>query len=105
MKMLRHADAGFDRKLDRLCAASSLFDPKIEAGARAIVERVAARGDAALIEFARKFDGAKLTSRTLQVSEAELADAGKAVNAKLKHAIRFAHRNITQFHKQGLRQG
>ena len=105
MKTLRHTDAGFDRKLDGLCAASSLFDPKIEAGARAIVERVAAKGDAALMEFAQKFDGAKLTTRSLQVSEADLAAAGKAVNAKLKRAIRFAHRNITEFHKQGLRRG
>ena len=105
MNTLRHTDAGYARKLDRLCAASSLFDPKIEAGARAIVERVAAKGDAALIEFAKKFDDAKLTAKTLRVSESELATAGQAVNAKLKRAIRFAHRNISQFHKQGLRKG
>jgi hypothetical protein len=37
MNKLRHTDAGFEQKLDRLCAASSLFDPKIEAAARAIV--------------------------------------------------------------------
>ena len=81
-----------------------MFDLKIESGARAIVERVAAKGDAALIEFAKKFDGAKLTAKTLRVNESELA-AGQAVNAKLKRAIRFAHRNISQFHKQGLRKG
>ena len=59
----------------------------------------------ALIEFAKKFDGAKLTAKTLRVNESELATAGQAVNAKLKRAIRFAHRNISQFHKQGLRKG
>ncbi|HCU86812.1 MAG TPA: histidinol dehydrogenase, partial [Verrucomicrobiales bacterium] len=37
--------------------------------------------------------------------DAELAAAGKSVDAKLKRAIRFAHRNISQFHKQGLRKG
>ena len=77
MNTLRHTDAGYARKLDRLCAASSLFDPKIEAGARAIVERVAAKGDAALIEFAKKFDDAKLTAKTLRVSESELARPGR----------------------------
>ena len=105
MKLLKHTDKNYERRLKQLCAASSLFDPKIEAGARSIVERVAAKGDAALIEFAKKFDGAALTAKTLRVPDAELAAAGKSVDAKLKRAIRFAHRNISQFHKQGLRKG
>ncbi|SVC13421.1 uncharacterized protein METZ01_LOCUS266275, partial [marine metagenome] len=56
MNKLRYTDAGYVRKLERLCAASSLFDPNIESGARAIVERVRAKGDVALIEFAKFFD-------------------------------------------------
>ena len=105
MNKLRHTDAGFKRKLDRLCAASSLFDPKIEASARAIIKRVAAKGDAALIEFAKKFDGAKLSVKKLQITEKEIVDASSQVDGKLKAAIGFAHRNIRQFHKQGLRKG
>ena len=105
MKLLKHTDKNYERRLKQLCAASSLFDPKIEAGARSIVERVAVKGDAALIQFAKKFDGATLTAKTLRVPDAELAAAGKSVDAKLKRAIRFAHRNISQFHKQGLRKG
>ena len=105
MKTLRHTDAGYARKLDRLCAASSLFDAKIEVRARAIVERVAAKGDAALIAFTKKFDGATLTAKTLRVNDAELAAASKSVTGKLRAAIRLAHRNIIQFHKRGLRKG
>ncbi len=105
MNKLRHTDAGFKRKLDRLCAASSLFDPKIEASARAIIKRVAAKGDAALIEFAKKFDGAKLSVKKLQITDKEIVDASSQVDGKLKAAIGFAHRNIRQFHKQGLRKG
>ena len=105
MKLLKHTDKNYERRLKQLCATSSLFDPKIEAGARSIVERVAVKGDAALIEFAKKFDGATLTAKTLRVPDAELTTAGKSVDAKLKRAIRFAHRNISQFHKQGLRKG
>jgi histidinol dehydrogenase len=105
MNMLRHTDAGFERKLDRLCVASSLFDPKIEARARAIIKRVAAKGDAALIEFAKEFDGAKLSVKKLQITDKEIVDASSQVDGKLKAAIGFAHRNIRQFHKQGLRKG
>ena len=105
MNMLRYTDAGFERKLDRLCAASSLFDPKIEARARAIVDRVAAKGDAAVIEFAEKFDGAKLSVKKLQITDEEIAEASRQIDGKLKAAIGFAHRNIRRFHKQGLRKG
>ena len=105
MNKLRHTDAGFEHKLDRLCAASSLFDLKIEATARAIVESVAVKGDVALLEFTKKFDGAKLTAKTLQISDVEISDASRQVDGKLKAAIRFTHRNISQFHKQGLRKG
>ncbi|SVC40975.1 uncharacterized protein METZ01_LOCUS293829, partial [marine metagenome] len=105
MNMLRHTDVGFERKLDRLCAASSLFDPKIEASARAIIERVAAKGDVALIEFAEKFDGAKLSVKKLQITDEEIVEASHQVDGKLKAAIGFAHRNIRRFHKQGLRKG
>ncbi|HBU60428.1 MAG TPA: histidinol dehydrogenase, partial [Verrucomicrobiales bacterium] len=45
MQVLRHNDPGFVRKLDRLCAASSLFDSKIEASTRSIVEHVGLKGD------------------------------------------------------------
>ena len=105
MNKLRYTDAGYVRKLERLCAASSLFDPNIESGARTIVERVRAKGDVALIEFAKKFDGAKLTVKTLRVDDAEIVTAGKSVDSDIKSAIRFAHRNISAFHKHGLRRG
>ena len=105
MNKLRYTDAGYVRKLERLCAASSLFDPNIESGARAIVERVRAKGDVALIEFAKKFDGAKLTAKTLRVGDAEIVTAGKSVDSAIKSAIRFAHRNISVFHQHGLRRG
>jgi histidinol dehydrogenase len=105
MKTLRHDDPGFARKLDLLCAASSLFDSKIEASSRSIVERVGLKGDAALIEFSKKFDGAKLTASTLRVEDAEIQTAGNSVEGKLKCAIGVAHRNIRDFHKRGLRKG
>ena len=104
MKTLRYTDDGYARNLARLCASSSLFAAKIEARARAILERVAAKGDPALIEFTKKFDSATLTTKTLRVSDAELASASKSVTGKLRAAIRLAHRNITQFHKRGLRK-
>ncbi|MAY06383.1 MAG: histidinol dehydrogenase, partial [Verrucomicrobiales bacterium] len=105
MQVLRHNEPGFARKLDRLCAASSLFNSKIEASTRSIVEHVGLKGDTALIEFSERFDGVNLTVGTLRVGDAEIQKAAKSVDSKLKAAIRFAHRNVRDFHQRGLRKG
>ncbi|MBI3877173.1 MAG: histidinol dehydrogenase, partial [Verrucomicrobia bacterium] len=68
-------DRDFAQRLRQLAAASSLFDPVVEQRAREIIEAVRARGDAALLEFTERFDGAKLTADQLAVSKAELMSA------------------------------
>ena len=73
MNVLRHTDANFGERLGKLASASSLFDPVIEQRARAILDEVGARGDAALLEFTERFDGAKFTSDQLAVTQAFIA--------------------------------
>ena len=55
------------------------------AAAQGIIEEVKKRGDAALLQFAKSFDGVDLDR--LAVSEAEIAAAEKEVSPELKTAI------------------
>ena len=66
MKMIRHTDADFAGRLQQVAAPSSLFDPVIEERTRAIVDAVKTRGDAALLEFTERFDGANLRAEQLR---------------------------------------
>ncbi|HVY71526.1 MAG TPA: histidinol dehydrogenase [Verrucomicrobiae bacterium] len=100
---LRHSDKDFNERLERLAAASSLFDPVIEQRTRAIVEAVGARGDQALLDFTTKFDGAQLTPAQIRVSQAELATATKAADPGLRRAVTFALKNIQSFSRHSLR--
>ncbi|RTQ45700.1 histidinol dehydrogenase [Hymenobacter gummosus] len=68
----------------------------VEQRVRAIFDEVRRRGDAALREYARLFDGAELTD--LLVTEAELDAAAAQVPAALQAAIRQARQNIERFH-------
>ena len=104
MNVLRHTDTDFASKLARLPHASTLFDPEIEQRARAILDAVQARGDAALIEFTERFDGAKLTAEQLTVSRAELFNAALAIEAPLRAALVVADKNISAFAKKSLRR-
>ena len=68
MKIVRHTDANFAAQLREAAAPSSLFDPVIEQRSRDIVDAIQARGDAALLEFTEKFDGAKLAAGRMAVT-------------------------------------
>src|ERR1051325_9103612 len=105
MNVLRHTDADFAARLDQLAAASSLFDPVIEQRARAIIDAVRARGDAALLEFTERFDGATLTAEQLPVSPAELFGAAVQVDETLRDAVAEASKNIAAFSRKSRRKG
>jgi len=70
--------------------------PVVAAAVRTIIAAVRRDGDAALRRLTRKFDGVVL--RSLRVTEAEFAAAGKALSRADKAALRTACRNIHTFH-------
>ena len=74
----------------------------IESATRAIVDDVATRGDAALIEATRKFDRLELDAGGLRVTPAEIEAAVKACDAATLEALKFARDRIELFHKRQL---
>lgn len=104
MNVIRYRDASFARKRRELTAPSSLFDPGIEARTRAIIGAVRARGDEALVEFTRRFDGAELRPDRLAVPPAELFSAASKAEPELRAAVAEASRNIAAFSRRSLRK-
>jgi len=76
------------------------FDPKAEAAVRVIVEAVRKRGDRALLEFTRRFDGVSLKPKELVVREQEFRQAYKEVPRAAVRLIREARRNIQAYHER-----
>src|SRR5207244_2769063 len=74
----------------------------VEKATRAIVEDVAARGDAALIEATRKFDRLAIDAAGLRVTAAEIDAAVKACDPKTVEALTFARDRIETFHLRQL---
>ena len=72
-------------------------NPKIEARVRVIIDRVRQGGDEALKAISKEIDG--FTQESLKVSEAEIEEACKAIDPKVKAAIDRAYDNIYAFHK------
>ena len=83
--------------------APSYGRAEISAAVSEIIADVQRRGDEALIDYALKFDGVKLTG--LAVTEEEFAAAEREVEPGLKKIIAAAAENIRQFHKRQIREG
>ncbi len=71
----------------------------VEAVVDAIIADVRERGDAALVEYGRKFDRAPLTEDTLLVTKAELDEAFAACGEDFLATLRQAAANIRAFHE------
>ena len=99
---LNRSNADFDELFARFLAAKREVSADVEAAARAIVQDVADRGDAALIEATRKFDRLDLDASRLRVTAAEIDVAFKACDSITLDALKFARDRIETFHRRQL---
>ncbi|NPU13832.1 histidinol dehydrogenase [Bradyrhizobium sp. 83002] len=101
---LSRAHADFDTQFRQFLAAKRETSADVEAAARAIVDDVARRGDAALLEATAKFDRLELTAATLRVKPAEIEAAFNACDTATLDALKFARDRIEAFHLKQLPQ-
>jgi len=99
---LDRSSADFTERFASFLATKREVSADIEAATRAIVDDVAARGDAALLEATRKFDRLDLKASGLRVGAAEIQTALKACDSGTIDALKFARDRIELFHRRQL---
>lgn len=72
---------------------------------RDIISNVQGKGDSALFEYTKKFDGYALTSSNIRVTKKEIADAYKSVSEDLLAVLKRSAANIRAFHELQKREG
>jgi histidinol dehydrogenase len=97
LRRLSTREAGFDAALAALTRYEAAQDPALQDTVRRIIAEVRARGDAALLEYTRKFDGVE---KITEVKKQELQESLSAIPAALADALREAHRRIRAFHER-----
>jgi len=87
------------QKAKKALARSNQYDPgsRIEASVREIIEAVKKGGDAALLTYTERFEGARL--RSLEVTPGEMAAARRSAHPQLMKALKFAAARVERFHK------
>lgn len=72
---------------------------------QAIIDDVRERGDEALFEMTKRFDGADLNADNIRVTQAEIDEAYTLVDASLIEVIRKAMTNIRVYHEKQCQYG
>jgi histidinol dehydrogenase len=91
-------EAGFARSFADLLAAKREVSEDVDQAVRGIIDEVIARGDAALIEYTRRFDRVALDPAGLRVSDAEIDAAEAKCPGEALEALRLAQARIELYH-------
>jgi histidinol dehydrogenase len=82
-------------QMGRLLARRKARFDQAEAAVRPILDAVRARGDCALLEYARQFDG--FGGRSVRVPQKQLIEAGTQLTKPFRAAVKTASKNVRRF--------
>lgn len=103
MRILRYTDATYPDETRRLNRRAEASDQVREVVA-SVIKDVRERGDAALLELTKKFDGADLSAADLRVTDAELDAAWSGLAPRVKQTLEASKENVQAFAHQSLRK-
>ena len=98
IRIVRHGEV--DELLSRLASRSVALDSDLLALVGSIIADVRKRGDEALIDYTRRFDGVELRPSELRISEEALGRSAEKVDKKVVAALRVAIENVRVFHER-----
>ncbi len=99
---LSTGDRDFEDRFAALLAVKRESAADVNAAVAAIIAKVRAEGDAALIELTRRFDGLDLEPAGIRVSPSEIEAARAKVDGKTLSALELAHERILDHHRRQL---
>ena len=105
LKRLASSAPDFAVRLAALLAFEAAQDPQIDTAVAAILAEVKQRGDAALLDYTKRFDGVTAGSAAeLEISRAELQRALDGLPATQRAALETAAARVRAYHERQLAQ-
>jgi histidinol dehydrogenase len=99
---LKTTDPDFEDRFTSLLAAKRESAADVNDAVAAIIARVRAEGDQALIDLTQTYDGLDLRKTGIRVTPTEIAAARAQVDAETLAALKLAHDRILDHHRRQL---
>lgn len=103
MRILELTESTRNNILENLLKRSPNNYGEYESIVKDIIEQVRSRGDEAVLEYTKRFDGCELTPETLEVTKEEIAEAYKALTPEFIEVLKKSTANIRAYHEKQLR--
>ncbi len=101
VRRLNAADADFARHLDHLLSWESVSDDGVNQRVLEIIQAVRERGDAALVELTRRFDGLDVASMAdLILPRERLELALERISPEQRRALEVAAERVRSYHEK-----
>jgi len=100
MKIIRFTS----KKLEKIYNRGFKKNNHIEERVKKIIEDVRIFGDEALLRYTKKFDGVKLTTRQIKVSEIEISGAYQNISPNFVSTLKVVIENVNRFYRKTLRK-
>ena len=97
---LATAQPDFEARFAEFLAAARETQQEVDQAVAAILAEVRRRGDAAVLDYTRRFDRLDLTPRELRITAEEIATARAACGEKELAALAEAAERITDYHRR-----
>jgi histidinol dehydrogenase len=101
MKLLNSSTPDFFTQLDAMTHYAGALDEQVDRTAADILRDVRTRGDAAVLDFTRKFDRLDApTMQALELTPVEMKAAYDAIDSDLRSALHVARDRIESYHQR-----
>src|SRR5690606_30644287 len=104
-RWLSTAEAAFEADFAALLGEKREGDADVDQAVAAIIADVRARGDAAVVEYTRRFDRLDTDAAGLRIPAEEIAAAVDRCAPEAVAALRFAAERIEAFHRAQMPAG
>ena len=75
MKIINYKSADFEKEIKRIIGRGDADISEIESSVKKIIQDVRSKGDDAVIEYTKRFDGISLKASELSIKKKEIKDA------------------------------
>ncbi len=102
IRLLSSEEGSFKEAIREIVLRGEGLSQDVEGTVKEILEAVKDRGDEAVLEFTRRFDGILIGVEDLLVSEDELDGAFSGISREVREVLEIAARRIETFHRASI---
>lgn len=101
LRRLNSCSSDFSQQLDQLLAFETAQNPQVDATVATIIDEVRQRGDAALVDYSRRFDKVEAHSMAdLTISQERLQQAYDSLQPEVRQALTQAAERVRRYHEK-----